>query len=92
MDRAGIVHEARTFSGVDHAFFNDTAPRAATARRSSAAERGSWCSWTRWVLALEGEHVARRARAPTLTGPQSWVRLGDPFELVALVFGRSGPV
>jgi carboxymethylenebutenolidase len=26
-DRAGLVHEVRTFEGVDHAFFNDTGPR-----------------------------------------------------------------
>jgi carboxymethylenebutenolidase len=27
VDRAGLVHEFRTFPGVDHAFFNDTGPR-----------------------------------------------------------------
>jgi len=27
VDRAGLVHEVRTFPGVDHAFFNETGPR-----------------------------------------------------------------
>jgi carboxymethylenebutenolidase len=27
LEQAGLVHEVRTFDGVDHAFFNDTGPR-----------------------------------------------------------------
>ncbi|MGH9182075.1 MAG: dienelactone hydrolase family protein, partial [Acidimicrobiales bacterium] len=27
LQKAGLVHEVRTFPGVDHAFFNDTGPR-----------------------------------------------------------------
>jgi carboxymethylenebutenolidase len=27
LEKAGLVHELRTFPGVNHAFFNDTGPR-----------------------------------------------------------------
>ena len=49
LERAGLVHEVRTFEGADHAFFNDTGPRY---NPDAAAQ-----AWTA-VLAWLGQHLA----------------------------------
>jgi carboxymethylenebutenolidase len=49
LQKAGLVHEVKTFDGADHAFFNDTGPRynQAAAEQAYAA-----------VLAWFGQHLA----------------------------------
>ena len=49
LDRAGLTHEVRTFSGADHAFFNDTSPRHNAAAAAEAYDA---------VLAWFAEHLA----------------------------------
>lgn len=49
LERAGLVHETRTFPGVDHAFFNDTG-----ARYDAAAATQAFDAMVRWFQ----EHLA----------------------------------
>jgi carboxymethylenebutenolidase len=44
LERAGLVHEIRTFEGADHAFFNDTGPRYHAAAASDA-----WAALLAWL-------------------------------------------
>lgn len=48
LEKAGMVHEIRTFPGVDHAFFNDTGPRYDQAAATQAYEA---------MLAWFGKHL-----------------------------------
>jgi carboxymethylenebutenolidase len=48
LQAAGLVHEVRTFPGVDHAFFNDTGPRYSAAAADQAYQA---------VLAWFAEHL-----------------------------------
>ena len=48
LEKAGLVHEIRTFPGVDHAFFNDTGPRYDEPAAKQAYEA---------VLAWFGRHL-----------------------------------
>lgn len=43
LERAGLVHEIRTFEGADHAFFNDTGPRY-----DAAAASDAWAALLAW--------------------------------------------
>ena len=49
LEKAGLVHEIRSFPGVDHAFFNDTGPRYDPAAATQAYQA---------VLAWFGRHLA----------------------------------
>ncbi|HET9443685.1 MAG TPA: dienelactone hydrolase family protein [Acidimicrobiales bacterium] len=49
LERAGLVHEIRTFEGAEHAFFNDTGPRY----HADAAGR-AWAALLAWF----GRHLA----------------------------------
>lgn len=44
LERAGLVHEIRTFEGADHAFFNDTGPRY-----DAAAASDAWAALLAWL-------------------------------------------
>jgi carboxymethylenebutenolidase len=49
LERAGLVHEIRTFEGAGHAFFNDTGPRY-----DAAAAADAWAALLAWF----GRHLA----------------------------------